>query len=82
MKGRGERLAAIAERSGTTLSGVIREAIDSYLERESSGEARLTRFRAAVAESAGVAPELPSGEDYVDALRPDYANRAKALWGD
>lgn len=77
----GERLASVAERSGTTMSGVIRAAIDSYLERESSEDARLARLRAAVATAAGSAPELPSGEEYVDAIRPDYANRAEGLWG-
>ena len=77
----GERLASIAVRSGMTMSGVIRAAIDSYLEQESSEDARLVRFRAAVAEAAGVAPGLPPGEEYVDAIRPDYADRAKELWG-
>jgi hypothetical protein len=64
-------LAGVAARSGMTTSGVIRAAIDSYLERESSEDARLARFRAAVAEAAGSAPELPTGADYVDAIRPD-----------
>ena len=78
----GERLADIAERSRTTMSGVIRDAIDSYLERESSSDARLTRFRAAVTAAAGSAPELPPGEEYVEAIRPDYAARAGELWGE
>ena len=78
----GERLADIAERSGTTMSGVIRDAIDSYLERESASDARLTRFRAAVTAAAGAAPELPPGEEYVEAIRPDYAARADRLWGE
>ena len=76
----GERLASLAERSGTTMSGVIRDAIDSYLERESSDDARLTRFRAAVSAAAGAAPELPSGEAYVESIRPDYTARAGELW--
>ena len=63
------------------MSGVIRDAIDSYLERESSGDARLTRFRAAVAEAAGAAPELPPGEEYVDAIRPDYASQGEGALG-
>jgi hypothetical protein len=66
-----ERLAGVAARSGMTTSGVIRAAIDSYLERESSEDARLARFRAAVAEAAGSAPGLPPGKEYVDAIRPD-----------
>ncbi len=77
-----ERLASIAERSGTTMSGVIRDAIDSYLERESSDAARLSRFRAAVTAAAGSAPTLPAGEEYVDVIRPDYATRAGELWGE
>ena len=77
----GERLASVAVRSGMTMSAVIRAAIDAYLERESSEDARLVRFRAAVAEASGIAPGLPSGEEYVDAIRPDYADRARELWG-
>jgi Arc/MetJ-type ribon-helix-helix transcriptional regulator len=77
----GEQLARVAERSGTTMSAVIRSAIDSLLERELSEENRVARFRAAVAEAAGSAPELPAGEDYVDAIRPDYSGRSAELWG-
>lgn len=78
----GERLSSLAARSGMTMSGLIRAAIDLYLERESSEDARLLRFRAAVAEAAGSAPGLPSGAEYVDAIRPDYADRARELWGE
>jgi predicted transcriptional regulator len=80
-EGQGERLASLAARSGMTMSGVIRVAIDSYLERESSEDARLDRFRAAVAEAAGSAPGLPIGAEYVDAIRPNHADRARELWG-
>lgn len=77
----GERLARAADDSGVTMSALIRLAIDSYLDRDDSAAARLERFRSAVAESAGSLPELPSGSDYVDALRGDYAERERELWG-
>lgn len=76
----GERLARAAASAGVTMSALIRRAIDSYLDESGSEAARLERFRAAVAEVAGSMPDLPSGEDYVDALRPDYAERERGLW--
>ncbi len=76
----GERLARVADRSGMTMSAVIREAIESFLDRDDSEEARLGRFRAAVLAAAGSAPGLPTGADYVDEIRPDYTDRAAALW--
>jgi hypothetical protein len=78
----GERLASVAAGSGTTMSAVIRAANDAYLERESTADARLVRISAAVAEAAGIAPGLPPGEEFVDAIRPDYADRASELWGE
>jgi predicted transcriptional regulator len=78
----GERLASVADRSGMTMSAVIRQAIDSFLDRDDSEEARLDRFRAAVRGAAGSAPELPTGAEYVDGIRPDYSDRAAVIWGE
>lgn len=71
-----DRLLALrAHTLGTTKSAVIRDAIDAFLEREPVAGAELQRLRAAVAEAAGVAPSLPSGHEYVDALRELDARR-------
>lgn len=77
----GDRLAQFAERGGVTMSALIRQAIGAYLDESDSDTARLERFRAAVAGAAGSLPDLPPGEDYVDAMRPDYTDRERALWG-
>mgnify|MGYP000844861931 CR=1 FL=1 len=75
----GERLAAAAAEAGTTVSALIRDAIDRYLGAEASGS-RIGSLRAALTEAAGCAPHLPSGADYVDAIRPDYRDRRRELW--
>lgn len=77
----GERLARAAAAGETTVSALIRAAIDAYLDGSPSGEERLLRFRSIVGEVAGAAPELPTGEQYVDAIRPDYRIRERALRG-
>jgi predicted transcriptional regulator len=68
-----------AESLGTTKSAVIRDAIDAFLHRDSSGGAELQRLRAAVAEAAGAVPALPSGRDYVEVLRSADSERERAL---
>lgn len=78
----GERLAEIAERDGLTMSALIRGAIDAYLDQSRTAAVRMERFRTAVAEAAGTVPELPPGAEYVDAIRPDYSERARELWGE
>ncbi|MDQ3587640.1 MAG: ribbon-helix-helix domain-containing protein [Actinomycetota bacterium] len=61
-----ERAAARA----TTRSELIRQAVHAYLDENTGDEAaRLARFRAAVDEAFGSAPDLPRGEDYVRELR-------------
>lgn len=77
-----ERLARAADDGGVTVSALIRRAIDAHLDEGGSELARLERFRAAVVGAAGSAPGLPSGEDYVDVLRPDHTARERLLWGD
>lgn len=78
----GELLAAAARREGVTMSALIRRAIDAYLAENSSETERLKRFREAVEATAGIAPYLPSGADYVDEVRPDYSEREIELWGE
>lgn len=80
-EGQRERIAQAAERDGVTMSALIRQAIDAYLDEAESDDARLERFRTAVADAAGSVSGLPTGEEYVDALRPDYGDREEALWG-
>lgn len=63
------RLDERAASQGTTRSQVIREAIDAYLEDPPDGLEWQVRWQAAVRASAGVAPDLPAGADYVDRFR-------------
>jgi predicted DNA-binding protein len=59
-----------AQDIGTTKSAVIREAIDAFLDEPAgTAETALQRFRSAIAQAAGVASHLPSGHDYVEAVR-------------
>jgi hypothetical protein len=76
-----ERLASRAAAEGTTLSALIREAIDELLERGGEGE-RLAGFRRAVEASAGLAPELPEGRSYVEELRRRDLERERELSAD
>lgn len=72
-----ERAAA----EGTTRSTLIRRAIDSYLDREiQDAAAWREQWQEAVAETAGIAPHLEEGVEYVDNLRRGEAERFKELW--
>jgi predicted transcriptional regulator len=73
------RLTERAEASGRSKSALIRQAIDAFLDRGKDEEARLRRFRTAVSQAAGAAPNLPSGSDYVDALRARDRDRATSI---
>ncbi len=75
----GERLAKRAAAEGATRSEVIRRAIDSYLESPPNDVQRVTRFREAVREAAGIAPYLPEGSIYVEALRGGDLRRQREL---
>lgn len=69
-----------AESTGTTKSAVIRDAIDAFLTEDSGArDAELQRFRAAVAQAAGVAPYLPPGSSYVETMRAADSDREHAL---
>ena len=64
-----ELLEARAHAAGTTKSAVIRRAIDSFLGIEDGEADRLAAFREAVRAAAGIAPYLPPGDEYVEAIR-------------
>lgn len=69
-----------AEAAGTTKSAVIRDAIDAFLGDDSrASAAALQRFRSAVGEASGIAAYLPSGSEYVDAVRAADREREAAL---
>jgi len=64
-----------------TRSELIREAVDEYLARHDGEDekARLSRFKQAVRETAGIAPHLPPGERYVAELREGDRRREEEL---
>jgi predicted DNA-binding protein len=70
-----EELARRAAIRGSTASKMIREAIDEYLAEPADAAERLTRYRAALDASFGIAPHLPDGATYVEELR--RADRAR-----
>jgi predicted transcriptional regulator len=70
------RLDERAAGEGVTRSTVIRRAVDEYLERDrQDAETWRSRWREAVAETAGVAPALADGAAYVERLRSSDAAR-------
>jgi hypothetical protein len=72
------QLAARARQLGRSRSDLIREAIDRYLQSDTSVDSphAVAQFRVAVLAAAGSAPDLPSGRDYVAGLRSvDEARR-------
>jgi len=76
-----ERLDQRAADSGATRSQIIRQAVDAYLEQTAGdgADARLKRFRQAVRGAAGVAPDLPPGNEYVERLRDEERLRQEEL---
>lgn len=80
-----EQTAKLDERAaaeGTTRSTLIRRAIDAYLAQELRDAAAWRKqWQKAVAETAGIAPHLEEGVEYVDKLRRAEAERSKELWG-
>jgi hypothetical protein len=77
-EGQAEALARRARATGETASHVIREAIDRYL-AEPHDDDRLALFRAAVDDTFGVAPYLPSGDEYVRHVRAADRQRDERL---
>lgn len=69
------RLDERAAAKGTTRSHVIREAIDGYLERPLDRHEWRARWRSAVRATAGIAPYLPPGSEYVERFRAAGARK-------
>lgn len=64
-----------AAETGRTKSDLIREAIDRYAHQPQDSSTQLAEFHAAVEATAGIAPYLPAGVEYVRRLRE--ADRAR-----
>lgn len=76
------RLAQRSKANGTTMSELIREAVDAYLDGDDGGGAvRLEHLKQAARDVAGSAPYLPPGKEYVEALRSADAERRRELEG-
>jgi predicted transcriptional regulator len=74
------RLDERAAAEGTSRSMLIRRAVDVYLSGEEQDAALWKeQWRAALQRTAGIAPELGEGADYVDALRRQDAERLGRL---
>lgn len=74
-----EQLDERASTRGATRSKLIREAIDAYLGAGEDESARLARFQEAVEATAGIAPYLPPGDEYVDEIRRAGARKLSGL---
>lgn len=74
-EGQHAELTRRAERTGTSVSSVIRSALETEL-AQPDGDERLDAWRRAVAGTAGSAAYLPEGREYLDEMRS--AERAKA----
>jgi len=72
-------LSRLASATGVTKSELIRRAIERLLSPADDAARRLERFRRAVDAAAGLAPELPEGRVYVEALRAADAERQREL---
>jgi predicted transcriptional regulator len=70
------RLDERAAAEGTSRSTVIRHAVDAYLEQEARDEAAWqAQWKKALAGSAGHAPYLEDGGEYVEDIRRVDAER-------
>ena len=73
-------LDKLASAERTTRSTIIRRAIDAYLAQElHDAAAWREQWQKAVAETAGIAPHLEDGVEYVDKLRRADAERLEEL---
>jgi predicted transcriptional regulator len=74
------RLDERAAAEGTSRSVVIRRAVDVYLTQEEQNVAAFqAQWRQAVERSAGLAPYLQEGADYVDDVRRADVERLSRL---
>lgn len=79
-EGQATRLDERAAAEGTSRSTVIRRAVDDYLDKEDQDAAAWqAQWRKALEGSAGVAPYLAEGSDYVEDLRRVDAERLSRL---
>ncbi|HWO83693.1 MAG TPA: CopG family transcriptional regulator [Solirubrobacterales bacterium] len=79
-EGQTAKLDERAAAEGTTRSTLIRRAIDAYLAQEiQDAAAWREQWQKAVAETAGIAPHLEDGVEYVDKLRRADVQRLKEL---
>jgi predicted transcriptional regulator len=70
------RLDQRAAREGTSRSMVIRRAVDVYLSQEERDAAAWqAQWKKAIEGTAGIAPYLAEGTEYVESLRRDDAER-------
>lgn len=76
------RLDERAAAEGTSRSMVIRQAVDKYLsEEEQSSAAWRAQWEEALDRTAGIAPYLQEGAEYVDDIRRRDAERLSRLQG-
>jgi predicted transcriptional regulator len=79
-EGQTARLDERAAAEGTSRSVVIRRAVDVYLEKEEQAAAAWReQWRQAIEKSAGRAPYLKEGAEYVDDARRADAERLSRL---
>jgi predicted transcriptional regulator len=70
------RLDRRAAAEGTSRSTLIRRAVDEYLTQEEADDSAWQgRWRRAVQGTAGIAPYLDEGAEYVEDLRSEDAKR-------
>jgi predicted transcriptional regulator len=80
-EGQTAKLDERAAAEGTTRSTLIRRAIDAFLAQEMQDAAAWQeQWQEAVAETAGIAPYLEDGVEYVEKLRRADAQRLKEIW--
>ena len=72
------RLRERASAEDTTVSDVIRRAVDAALRQPLHQDTWSARWRDALAASAGAAPDLPDGVAYVDEARASERRRRDA----
>ena len=73
------QLADRARQIGRTKSALVRDAVDAYLSPASGDDSALAGLRAAVKDTAGAAPYLPRGVDYVEELRAAERPRQQVI---
>ena len=78
-EGQAARLDERAGADGTTRSELIRRAVDAYLGQPPEAEEWRARWKAAIEATAGIAPYLPPGEEYVVELHKADRERQEEL---